>query len=87
MKFGEVPLGDAAGAILAHSVRLPGGTLRKGRVLDDEDLNRLKSGGLERVTVARLEKGDLSENDAAARVAPARRRRGRKRHGPRRRFR
>ena len=29
MRFGPVPVGEAEGAILAHSLKLPGGTLRK----------------------------------------------------------
>ena len=33
MKFGPVPLADAEGAILAHSIRWDGGALKKGRVL------------------------------------------------------
>ena len=71
MKFGEVPLDDAAGAILAHSVRLTDGTLRKGRVLDIGDIERLRAAGMENITVAQLESGDLSENDAAVRIAAA----------------
>ncbi len=69
MKFGKVPLKDAAGGILAHSVRLEDGTLRKGAILDAGDIARLRRAGLDEVTVARLEAGDLSENEAAARIA------------------
>jgi molybdenum cofactor cytidylyltransferase len=69
MKFGKVPLDDAAGGILAHSVRIEDGTLRKGAVLDADDIARLRTAGLDGVTVARLEAGDLSENEAAARIA------------------
>ena len=42
MQFGPVPLAEAEGAILAHSVPLPeGGRLRKGIVLDGAALARL----------------------------------------------
>ncbi len=71
MKFGEVGLDKAAGAILAHSVRLTDGVLRKGRILDAADIARLQSSGLAAVTVARLEDGDLDENQAALRLAEA----------------
>lgn len=71
MRFGEVETDGAAGAILAHSVRLPDGTLRKGRILDGDDVERLRAAGVDTVTVARLDDGDLSENDAAAQIADA----------------
>jgi molybdenum cofactor cytidylyltransferase len=34
MQFAEMPIGEAAGAILAHSVRHASGTFKKGRVLE-----------------------------------------------------
>ena len=71
MKFGDIPLDDAAGAILAHSVRLDGGTIRKGTVLGPDDITRLRDAGLETVTAARLEDGDLGENEASFRIAEA----------------
>ena len=71
MKFGEVPVDEAEGAVLAHSLRLPGGVVKKGRVLDAGDLARLREDGVGRVAVARLEAGDLGENEAARRVASA----------------
>jgi molybdenum cofactor cytidylyltransferase len=69
MKFGPVPLGQALGAILAHSQTGAGGRLRKGRVLTAEDLATLAGAGLAEVVVARLEPGDLAEDAAAARLA------------------
>jgi molybdenum cofactor cytidylyltransferase len=71
MRFGPVPLGEALGAILAHSVALPGGRLRKGAVLTDADLAALADAGLSRVTVARPDPGDVAEDAAAARLAAA----------------
>ncbi|WP_298431060.1 molybdopterin-binding protein [uncultured Jannaschia sp.] len=71
MKFGPVPLDDALGAVLAHSVATPLGRLRKGRVLDQRDIDSLRNGGTAEVTVARLETGDIDENAAAARLAAA----------------
>ncbi|MFQ5970925.1 MAG: NTP transferase domain-containing protein [Alphaproteobacteria bacterium] len=71
MKFGPVPTRDAAGAILAHSQRAGGKTLKKGRVLSAEDVDLLTAAAVEEVTVARLEPGDVEEDTAAARVAAA----------------
>ena len=72
MRFGDVELSAAVGAILAHTHRLPaGGALKKGRVLDEDDVRRLRAAGFERVMVARLDPGDLSEDQAAARLAAA----------------
>lgn len=71
MKFGSVALGDAEGAVLAHSLRLGRGKLRKGRVLTAEDVAAMREAGLSDVIVARLENGDIGEDAAADRVARA----------------
>jgi len=71
MKFGPVPLHEAEGAMLAHSVQLPKGRLRKGRVLTAGDIAALAAAGLTRVTVARLASTDIEENEAARRLAAA----------------
>lgn len=71
MKFGPVPLTAAEGAVLAHSVAVEGGRLRKGRVLSSEDIAALQGMGLAEVIVAQLEPGDVDENTAALRLAEA----------------
>lgn len=71
MKFGPVPLDAAKGAILAHSVALPKGRLRKGLVLDAPALDKLRMAGVTEVTVARLEPGDVHEDEAADLLARA----------------
>ena len=71
MKFGAVALSEAGGAVLAHSVKLAGGTLRKGTVLEPAHLARLAAAGLASVIAARLEAGDIPEDVAAARIAVA----------------
>ena len=71
MKFGPVSVAAAAGAVLAHSVALPGGRLRKGRVLDGAAVDRLRAAGLAHVVVARLEPGEVGEDEAASRLARA----------------
>jgi molybdenum cofactor cytidylyltransferase len=71
MKFGETPLAEAQGAILAHSVKLGARALKKGRALTGEDIAALQAAGKATVIVARLEPGDVIENQAADRVAAA----------------
>jgi molybdenum cofactor cytidylyltransferase len=71
VKFGPVPLGEAQGAVLAHSVALTGGRLRKGHVLEAADIEKLAEAGVETLIVARLDAGDIGENAAAARLAEA----------------
>lgn len=71
MRFGAVPLDMALGAILAHSVPLAQGRLRKGLVLGQADLAALRAAGATEVTVAALDAGDVTEDTAATRLARA----------------
>jgi molybdenum cofactor cytidylyltransferase len=71
MRFGEVPVAEAEGAILAHSLKLGTTALKKGRVLSRADIDVITSSGLAAITVARLDPGDVGENEAAERVAAA----------------
>ncbi len=70
MKFGPVPVSEAAGAVLAHSL-VAGKRIAKGTVLDASHVSALEAAGLAEVTVARLEAGDVAEDAAAARLAAA----------------
>jgi molybdenum cofactor cytidylyltransferase len=69
VKFGETPLGEAVGAVLAHSVRLADRILKKGHVLGAADVAALATAGHATVIAARLEAGDVGENVAADQVA------------------
>ena len=71
MRFGEVPVAEAEGAILAHSLRLGPTALKKARVLSPADLELIAASGLSRIIVARLEPGDVGEDEAARRLAEA----------------
>ncbi|MEM8577812.1 MAG: molybdopterin-binding protein [Pseudomonadota bacterium] len=71
MTFGDVPLAAAEGSILAHSVRVASGRLRKGRVLDASDIASLRAAGHETVIAATLGPDDVAENAAAAALAAA----------------
>ncbi len=69
MKFGDFPLAQCEGGVLAHSLRFDSLTLAKGRVLTPGDLARLEKAGATSATVALAGDGDISENTAAARLA------------------
>jgi molybdenum cofactor cytidylyltransferase len=71
VKFGPVATADAAGCVLAHSVKLAGGALKKGVVLGAAELQRLLDAGIHDVVVARLDSDDVAEDDAAMQVARA----------------
>ncbi|WP_458096831.1 NTP transferase domain-containing protein [Roseomonas sp. WA12] len=71
MIFGPTRLEEARGAVLAHTLRLPGRVLKKGTVLDAEAIEALRAGGHPEVIAARLESGDVPEDEAADRMANA----------------
>lgn len=71
MRFGPVPLSEAEGAILAHSIALPEGRLRKGCTLGPADVDHLRRAGHDEVIVARLDPSDLHEDAAALAIAHA----------------
>ncbi len=71
MKFGSVPVGDAEGGIAVHSIRKPGLTLKKGTVIGADEIAALQTAGVDAIVVARLEPGDVSEDEAAAEIAAA----------------
>lgn len=71
MKFGEVAVAEAEGAILAHSLRLGTVALKKGRVLSRADIEALAAAGLTEITAARLDPDEIGEDEAARQVAAA----------------
>lgn len=66
-----MPLDQAEGAVLAHSLALPDGRLRKGCTLGLTEISRLRAGGVAQVVVARLDPGDVAEDAAAQAIARA----------------
>lgn len=71
MRFGPVRVGEAEGAVLAHSVRLADGDLKKGRRLDADAIETLRDAGIDEVLAAVFEPGDVPEDEAAAELAAA----------------
>ncbi|AHJ69293.1 NTP transferase domain-containing protein [Granulibacter bethesdensis] len=68
MKFGRFPPLEATGAVLAHTHRLPDAVLRKGTVLTSDHIALLCRHGVSEIFCARLEAGDIPENEAAHRI-------------------
>lgn len=71
MRFGELALEEAEGAVLVHTTRAGDVTLKKGRVLGAADVAALRAAGLATVIAARLEEGDVAEDAAATALARA----------------
>jgi molybdenum cofactor cytidylyltransferase len=71
MIFDEIPVGEAAGAILVHSTRCGKRTLKKGLHLTPAHIASLQESGIARITVARLEPDDVHEDEAARLLADA----------------
>ena len=71
MKFGRVPLAEAADAVLAHSQRAGKQMFKKGRRLSAQDVEALAAAGVEAVVAARFEADDVPEDEAATRIATA----------------
>lgn len=69
MKFGTFPIAEAENVILAHTFKRNGLTLKKGREISAADIAALQKLGVTEITGAWLEKGDVAENDAAAKIA------------------
>ncbi|MFH6782359.1 MULTISPECIES: molybdopterin-binding protein [Methylobacterium] len=71
MKFGPVPIAEAAGLIAAHSVRAGEAVVKKGRVIGADEAARLAEAGIAAVVAVALEPGDVGEDAAAERLAAA----------------
>jgi molybdenum cofactor cytidylyltransferase len=70
VKFGPVPVAEAEGAILAHGVRArPAAS--QGPSRRPADVAALEAAGIHEIVAARWKPGDLSEDEAAARLGRA----------------
>jgi molybdenum cofactor cytidylyltransferase len=67
--FGRVPALSATNAILAHSVRAGGLTIRKGKRLTADQVAAIVAAGVDTVVVAQLEPDDVHEDTAAQALA------------------
>jgi molybdenum cofactor cytidylyltransferase len=71
MKFGATPAADALGAIAVHSIRIGGRLLKKGTRISAGDIAALRAAGITEIVTARLEPGDIGEDEAAGALARA----------------
>ena len=71
MKFGAVPVSEARGATAVHSIRQGDLVLKKGTLIGDKEVAALTKAGVKEIVAARLEPGDVSEDQAAADIAAA----------------
>jgi molybdenum cofactor cytidylyltransferase len=71
MKFGPVSPQDALGATAVHSIRQGDLVLKKGTLIGPKEVAALNAAGVGEVVVARVEPGDVPEDQAAAEIAAA----------------
>jgi molybdenum cofactor cytidylyltransferase len=71
MKFGPVPPRDALGATAVHTIRQGALVLKKGTLIGPDEVQALEAAGIPQVVVARLEPGDVPEDEAARAIAEA----------------
>jgi molybdenum cofactor cytidylyltransferase len=71
MKFGPTAVAEAEDCILAHSLRGEGLSFKKGRRLSAADIAALRTAGITEIVAARLEAGDVHEDEAATELAEA----------------
>ena len=69
MWFGELPVSECVGCLLAHSQVLGNGRISKGTVLDESMIRQFSDNGYEVLTVARINADDIDENNAARMLA------------------
>lgn len=69
MKFASFASRDAAGAILAHGIRVGGKKWKKGRRLSGDDCAALLAADIPQVVAALPDAGDVPEDEAAHRIA------------------
>ncbi len=71
MKFGPVAPKDALGATAVHSIRQGDLVLKKGTLIGPKEVSALGAAGVAEIVVARVEAGEVSEDQAAAEIAAA----------------
>ncbi len=69
MIFAALPIAEAEGGLLAHSLVVGGTRWPKGRVLVAADIVAARAAGLTHLTIARLAADDIGEDAAATRLA------------------
>ena len=71
MKFGPVTPEEGLGGVTVHAIRKGALVLKKGTPIGADEIAALKQAGVTEIVVARLDDGDVSEDEAAAGIAAA----------------
>ena len=71
MKIVKKNSAETLGDILAHSIFLKVGRIRKGKIISQEDINLLLQDGIEHIYVGIFDNDDLDENYASKKIAEA----------------
>jgi molybdenum cofactor cytidylyltransferase len=71
VKFGPAKPEDALGGVTVHTLRQGALVMKKGTTIGAAEVAALKNAGVDQIVVIRLEKGDVSEDVAAADIAKA----------------
>ncbi len=71
MKFGPASPRDAIGGVTVHTLRQGTLVLKKGTTIGAAEVAALEKAGVKEIVVVRLERGDVSEDIAAAGIAQA----------------
>lgn len=69
MKFGPLPVVESEGVFLAHAIRRPGLTLKKGEWIGAGQIAALQAAHIAEIVAARIEPGEVDENTAALSLA------------------
>lgn len=69
MKFGPLPVAESEGVFLAHAIRKPGLTLKKGEWIGAGQIAALQAAHISEIVAARMEPGEVDENTAALSLA------------------
>jgi molybdenum cofactor cytidylyltransferase len=71
MKFGAVPIDRAKGGVAVHSIRKDKLVLKKGTTIGEPEIAALRAAGITEIVIAKIESGDVGEDEAAAALASA----------------
>lgn len=69
MKFGQFNIDGSHGLMLAHTQRVDKGVIKKGTVLGDADINKLRASNVELVTGVFIDEDDVDEAEVSEKIA------------------
>jgi molybdenum cofactor cytidylyltransferase len=69
MKLNRLAPQNAVGHLSVHAHKIPQGKIQKGQIITESDADDLAKAGIDEITCAVAEQGDIDENTAAERLA------------------